>query len=123
MVAVEAVVAAAEEVATTTMRDLNGEVVEIEEHEVVVEAVAAKMASLTVSIRKMKPMQSNNIKEVGAEVEDEDMKQTSISSNSKEDRITHGIMKEEKATIKDISVSILSKRSVIESLMMKTQIN
>ena len=123
MVAVEAVVAAAEEVATTTMRDLNGEVVEIEEDEVVVEAVAAKMASLTVSIRKMKPMQSNNIKEVGAEVEDEDMKQTSISSNSKEDRITHGIMKEEKATIKDISVSILSKRSVTEWQETKTPTN
>ena len=123
MVAVEAVVAAAEEVATTTMRDLNGEVVEIEEDEVVVEAVAAKMASLTVSIRKMKPMQSNNIKEVGAEVEDEDMKQTSISSNSKEDRITHGIMKEEKATIKDISVSILSKKSVTEWQETKIRIN
>ena len=120
MVAVEAVDAAAEEVATTTMMDLNGEVEEIEEDEVVVEAVAAKMASHTALIPKMKPMQSNNIKEVGAEAEG--AVETSISMN-KEDRTNHVIKREEKATIKDNSVSILNKRSEIAWQETRIRIN
>lgn len=121
MVTVEAVVAETEEVANTTLRDLNEEVEEIEEDEVAVEVVAAKMASHTASIRKMKPIQSKIINEVGAEVVE--VAENSSNRMSKEDRTTHEITKEEKATINDNSVSISSKRSVIEWQMTKTRIN
>ena len=116
MDAVEAVVAVAEEVATTTMRDLSGEVEEIEEDVVAAEAVAAKMASHTASILKTKPMRNKIIHEaivVGAEAEEAD--ETS--------RMTHAITKEETATIRDSSVSILSKRSVTEWQETKTLLN
>ena len=72
----------------------------------------------------MKAMQSKIINEAGAEVEE--VVQVNNSSNSmiKEDRIiTHAITKEEKATIKEINVSISNRRSVIEWLMTPTRIN
>ena len=124
MDAVEAVVAVAEEVATTTMRDLSGEVEEIEEDVVVVEAVAAKMASHMESILKTKPMQSNIIHEViVVEAEAEEADETSSNSMSKEDRTTHAITKEEMVMTRDSNVSILNKRSVTEWLETKIRIN
>ena len=114
MVAVVAVVA--EEVVNTTMRGKD------EEEEVAVEAVAAEMAYPTVSILKMKAMQSKIINEAGAEVE-EVVQVNSSNSMIKEDRITHAITKEEKTTIKEINVSISNRRSVIEWLMTPTRIN